>query len=402
MSFPQRVRRGGSVIVVVLVTLALAALMLMKFMESTAVELTLATRHADRDRLRTDAYAALETALAVMAEINAVDDGLRSPEQGWGDPYAYAGESPREGVTVSFTFTDESGKASLPNLEFNDLVDLCVALGLTDTDARRFADGLLVWTKRDHVPQDIDAEASNYERAELPHQPPARGLRSWDELRSVRVARDFVYDEDGALTAFGAALRENVSLYTFTNSNVNALAPALATVRGWDESRIALINDYRLGRTGRPAGAPPWFRSVGELSPLIGGNADTRTLDASAKLLRVRVEVREGAATAALGVIVATNSNIALPTAATGTTSGGSTANAATGSGGGTGSGTGTGGNRSTQTRGGGQATTGRGTQNQSEEKLSYPFTILEIVETSGPDPDVTPTLDPDLFPETI
>jgi len=45
--------RRGSVIVVVLVTLLLASMMLMKFMESSAVELTLATRQADRDRLRT-------------------------------------------------------------------------------------------------------------------------------------------------------------------------------------------------------------------------------------------------------------------------------------------------------------------------------------------------------------
>jgi general secretion pathway protein K len=378
--------RRGSVIVVVLVTLMLAALMLVKFMESTAVELTLATRQADRDRLRGDAYAALETALAVMAEIKAIDDGLQSPEQGWGDPYAYAGETPREGVSVSFTFTDESGKASLPNLDQEELVDLALALGLTEFDARNFADGLLVWTKRDHVPQNIDAEASNYERALLPHQPPGRGLRSWDELRAVRTARDFVYAEDGALTSFGAALRENASLYAFSGSNVNSLAPALGLARGWDLSQLNLINDYRAGRTGRPAGAPPWFRSAGELAPLLGANANTGKLDATAKLLRVRVEVREGAASAALVAWVTLEDGIALPAASEGSTA--STFGAAAAG--------------AAQTPGGGRATGGGNAQTQAGKKLNYPFTILEIVETSGPDPDVIPSPDPDTFPEML
>ncbi|TAG32543.1 MAG: hypothetical protein EAZ36_02085, partial [Verrucomicrobia bacterium] len=147
--------RRGSVIVVVLVMILLTSLMLVKFMETSAVELTLATHQADRTRLRADAYSALETLLAVMAEIKALDeDRLNAPEQGWGDPYAYAGESPREGVTVAFKFTDESGKGSLPTLSFDDMVELAQALGLTETDARRFADGLFAWTRADHVAQD--------------------------------------------------------------------------------------------------------------------------------------------------------------------------------------------------------------------------------------------------------
>ncbi|MEY4488037.1 MAG: hypothetical protein RIQ79_545, partial [Verrucomicrobiota bacterium] len=176
----------GSVIVVVLITLMLASLMLVKFMETSEVELVLATRTADRDRLKDDAYAALETALAVMAEISEIDDGkLHVPEQGWGDPYAYSGESPRAGVEVSFAFQDESGRISLPRLKFDDMLLLAQALGLDDHDARKFSDGLYTWMKSSHVPQDIEAEASRYERSALPHKPPLRSLRSWDELRAV-------------------------------------------------------------------------------------------------------------------------------------------------------------------------------------------------------------------------
>jgi type II secretory pathway component PulK len=251
--------RRGSVIVIVLVMIMLASLMLVKFMETSAVELTLATRQADRERLRADAYSALETLLAVLAEVKAIDeDRINAPEQGWGDPYAYSGEAPREGVTVTYAFTDESGKLSLPNMSLEELVELSQVLGLTETDAKRFADSLFAWMKEDHVAQDIDAEASRYEREDPPITVPKRSLRSWEELRSVRVARDYVYEE-GQLTAFGQGLRENISLYAYEGVNVNALAPSLGLARGWDPTQLEQIAGYRAGAAAGPARAPPPF-----------------------------------------------------------------------------------------------------------------------------------------------
>jgi hypothetical protein len=444
--------RRGSVIVVVLVTLLLASMMLMKFIENSAVELTLATRQADKVRLRADAYAALETALAVMAEIKAVDENLFSPEQGWDDPYGYAGESPREGLSVEFAFTDESGKLSLPGLSFQDMVEFVQVLGKSETDARRFADGLYAWTTADHTPQDMDAEASRYERETLPHTPPKRSLRSWDELRSVRVAREYVYEEEGtgALTEFGQALRDNLSLYSFGSSNVNALAPMLGAARGWDENQNASIAAYRSGKGPRAPGAPSWFRTAADLTSVIGANADVEGLDATAKLVRIDVTVREGAGSMRLSALVALEEGVSLPEAvsAEGSENAGGGAGGNNGAGGGQGNGGGQGagggqgrpgggngqgrpgrggqvapgggGGRGSQSGGPGarpsggrpgmtlqQATPGRntgGTGNRpgsgttgetsgngatSEERLDYPFTILEVIETAGPAPVV-------------
>jgi hypothetical protein len=439
-ALPRPARRG-SVIVVVLVTLLLASMMLLKFYENSAVELTLATRQADRVRLRADAYSALETALAVMAEIKAVDENLFSPEQGWGDPYEYSGESPREGLQVSFAFTDESGKLSLPNMSFEDMVEFVQTLGTNETDARRFADGLYAWTTADHTPQEMDAEASRYERETLPHTPPKRSLRSWDELRSVRVARDFVYDEDGALTALGQALRDNISLYSFEAANINALSPLLGAARGWDENQTTSIAAYRSGKGTRPAGAPTWFRTVSDLTSIIGANADVEGLDAVAKLVRVDVTVREGAGSMRLSALVGLDPSVRLPEAVSadgaensGGGAGGAGRNDGPGGGRGNGDGQGDGrgqgrpgangqnrpgnggqvrpgvGGRSTGRQGGmtlQQAGPGRNTGRQgnragsgatgetsgsgatSEEKLDYPFTILEIIESAGPAPVV-------------
>lgn len=394
---PFRARRG-SVIVVVLVTILLASLMIAKFMENSAVELTLATRKADRDRLRTDAYSAFETLLAVMAEVKAIDDDkLYAPEQGWGDPYAYSGESPREGVTVSFSFQDETGKASLPNMSFDDMMKLAQTLGLGEPDARRFSDGLYVWMKGDHTPQDIEAEAIRYERDDPPVTVPKRSLRSWDEMRSVRVAREYVYDQEtGALTAFGAALRENISLYDFDGTNVNSLAPALGTNRGWAETQSAQIAGYRAGQGARAAGAPTWFRDVSELSSIIGANADVAGLGAEVKLLHVGVTVREGLASMTLNALVAVDDSVELPAVTeaesqTGGTTGGAN-NQNAGSGNNASGNNQAGGNRSNS--GGNSGNSGgngaSGSSGQTEEMLDYPFGILEVVETSGPPPVVS------------
>ncbi len=356
--------RRGSVIVVVLVMIMLASLMLVKFIESSAVELTLATRQADRDRLRADAYSALETLLAVMAEIKAIDnDQLHAPEQGWADPYYYAGESPREGVAVSFAFTDESGKLSLPRMSFDEMVELAQVLGLSETDARRFADGLFAWMREDHMPQDIDAEASRYEREDPPIVVPKRSLRSWEELRSVRVAREYIYDEDGALTPFATALREAVSLYSFEGTNVNSLASGLGLARGWDEAQLAQIAGYRVGQGARPAGAPSWFRGVDDLATVLGANADTEGLDAEVKLLRVEVSVREGAGSMTLVSWVALDDTVELPAVA-------EPAPAAVPA--------------------GTPPAAAAAAEPETEERLDYPFRILELVETSGPPPVVS------------
>lgn len=311
----QRGHRG-SVIVVVLITLMLASLMLVKFMESSEVELVLATRKADKDRLKNDAFSALETALAVMAEIKTIDDGkLNAPAQGWGDPYAYAGESPREGLSVSFEFQDESGRVSLPTLKFDDLVLLAQALGLGDSDARRFSDGLFTWMHADHISQDIESDASRYERTAIPHKPPHRGLRSWDELRAVAVASTYVYDEDGALTSFGTALRENVSLYRYQDANINAITPGWLMMRKWDEYQLASLEGVKSGKAARALGAPPWFRDVDEVGKAVSAKVDTTGLDAEAKLVRILITLKEGAGTLRLNALVATNSRVALPSA---------------------------------------------------------------------------------------
>ncbi len=253
--------RRGSVIVVVLVTLLLASIMLMKFMEASELDLLLAARKSDRHHLRDDAHAALELTLAVMAEVKAIDGNkLYSPAQGWGDPYTYAGLLPREGVTVEVTFEDESGKLSLPKLDQNQLTLFCEKQGMLTRDVQRFTDAWFAWTKADHNALNFDSAPSIYEREPLPHKVPQRSPRSWDELASIVVVRDYIFDpQTGHLTPFGEIFQQSMSLYSFGKTNINSAHTGVLMMAGMDEYQIQRLQQFNDGTSPPPAAHYPSF-----------------------------------------------------------------------------------------------------------------------------------------------
>ena len=83
--------RRGSVLLIVLVTLVFATSALLLFIEKAGTDLLVPIREADANRLRLEAYSALETTLAVLEDFREVSEGLHSPAEGWSDPLAFAG-----------------------------------------------------------------------------------------------------------------------------------------------------------------------------------------------------------------------------------------------------------------------------------------------------------------------
>lgn len=344
--------RRGSVIVLVLVTIMLAGFMLVKFIEESSLELTLATRAADQRHLRADAYAALETTLAVIAEIRAVDeDAFQSPEQGWSDPYAYAGLEPREGVEVAISFEDESGKLSLPSADFRRLQMLFETLGLSAYDSERVADAFKAWTDAEYPSVNWESSPDVYKRGTPEHRPAGRSLRSFDEIRSIAVARDFFYTPEGDLTPLAQAFRESVSLYKFPDTNINAAHPSLLSANDLDPVQLSNLRGYLDGSLGRPPGRPAYFRTLEEVRQLIGGNAPLDGFGVDIHLLRIIVHVREGASTLRLTALVAVDPEVTFPEA----------------------------------TSSPGQSGENAPPAETAEEKLDYPFQILEIHEDHAP-----------------
>jgi general secretion pathway protein K len=308
-------RRRGSVIVVVLVMVALTGGMIAMLMEESTLELVLGAQEADRASLRTEAWSELELALAVIAEVRAVDRGrLHAPEQGWGDPRAHLGESARDGLSVSYEFTIENGKLPLPALSERELTDLLRALGQEDADAANLADAMLGWMKPGREAEDDRADNQAYDQAVIPYRSPGRSLRSFEELRAIGVAREAFFDELGRPTALMEGFRRCVSLHDFPAVSVNFAEPEALQAVGFSSQGIARARAHRADPSTRATGMAPYFRSREECLAILGGGNAARATSLIS-LLRVRVTVRDGQASCTVGVLVSLDNAVRFPAA---------------------------------------------------------------------------------------
>ena len=354
----------GSVVVVVLVTLLFAALLLTRLIETSSTDLLIAMRLADRNHLRADAHAALETTLAALVDFRTVDGGLYAPIQGWSDPLGYAGYVPRQGVTLEIGFEDESAKLSLPRINLDTMNSLLVQLGLTAPDAVRVADALFVWMRTGHVAAESATSATVYAQADPPSHPPYRTLRSFDELAGIAVARDFFYEANGHPKPLWHDFTQAVSLYQFATTNLNTAPSVVLLASGWDATQVDTLQKY-LATAVSATKTRPYLRTLAEARRQVG-NVATRNLGAQIQCLRINVTARQGAAHLRLSALVTWSGQAALPaslaaspestTAATGVRSAASF---------------------SAQTQ------SGLSTANT----LRYPFAVLELSESTLPDP---------------
>lgn len=308
----RRVRqRRGSVIVVVLVLITLASLLLGRFMEDNSLELSLVTREADKRRLRADAQSELELALAVIAEIRAIDlNKIHAPSQGFEDPHAYAGFPAREGLQVTFEYEDETAKLPLSMLDKNALIQLLYSLGQEQRDAERVADAIVAWTSKKYESIEEEATDAAYQRAALSHRPARRPIRSFEEFRAIGVARDFFFDEAGHPTPLFEDFKKCVSLYTFARTNINTASDAVLYSQGLDEGQVAMLREKQAEMGKRIVGQPPYFRSASEVRQMMGGNAPLGRFDDEVYLMWVRVTVKEGLAQCRVSALVAIRDDV--------------------------------------------------------------------------------------------
>ena len=359
--------RRGSVLIVVLVTLAFAALLLTRMIETGAPDLLIAMRQADRDRLRGDAYGALETTLAALMDFRTVDGGLYSPTQGWSDPLTYAEYAPRQGVTMTVEFVDESAKLSLPRMNADTLNALFVQLGLTTQEAARVADAILVWTHNGHVAAETATSATAYEQGDPPAQPPYRSLRSFDELATIAVARDYFYDEEGKPKPLLDAFKQSVSLYDFNATNLNSAGEAVLVASGWDSTQSGTLKKY-LTTKQSALKQKPYLRSAQEARGQVG-NVSLRNLGAQIQLLRVIVTAQQGGARLQLSALVTWSGQAKLPAPPTTTPKQGTPAPTAKAT----------------------PAPSPTQQQANAANTLRYPFAVLELSENALPAPAPLP-----------
>lgn len=340
-------RQRGSVIVVILALITLAAFLISVFVERTMTEMLVESRARISDRLRADAHNALEATLAVLADYQAADGGLHSPAQGWAHPLAGLDLPARAGTTVDVSFEDESSRLSLPRLVAPIVEDLGLQIGLKEAEAKIFAEALMVWTKASGTSSRFETDPRNYEYRDPPHRPPARPLESFDELASIAGVRELLYDETGRPNERHARFLAAVSLYDFAGVNLNTVQAGTLELAGVAPDQAARLLDLNAGRATRPAGTPPWFRSAAEARTQAGITTSLAGFDASVRCLRVRVTVREGATAFHLIAVVKTGEATDAP-----------------------------------EVRGGALPTTAAtAAQSAAPKSLSYPFAVLDLEE---------------------
>ena len=351
---------------IVLITIAFATMAMYVFIERAANDLLVEKRSSDASRLRLEAYSALETTISVLEEFRQANGSLHSPSEGWSDPLAFASYEPAEGRTVEVTFEDESGKYSLPNATQATLLNLFKAWEVSDVEAAKVSDAILGWMKKDHVASSAGApEAEDYEREEIPFDPPGRPLRSFNELGTIAAARDLFYDENRQPNELWHRFESAFSLYSFQNPSINGASPELLPGLGIsDPGQQRQLDDYIHGR-GAYENRGGYFKNSQDVTAMFGAHSPAAALSTQISSLRIIITVREGRSSFRINALIAPPGGATIPVVQTnqntGTNQGSTSAPA--------------------------QTTAASATANgpsQATKKLNYPFTILEFRENDA------------------
>jgi hypothetical protein len=382
--FPS-LRRRGSVLLIVLVTLVFATSALLLFIEKAGTDLLVDIREADAARLRQEAYSALETTLAVLEDFRVVGDGLHGPAEGWGDPLGFAGYTPAEGRTVEVSMEDESAKLPLPSLKAEMLIALFKSWQVPQTDAERLTDSLLGWIKKDYTATAIGAPTlQDYENTALPFAPPGRSLRSFAELAAIEGVRQVFFDEvTGLPTALYQRFTDTFSLYDFDSPNLNGnrLEPLLAqeTIDAQQQQRVA---EFLSGAGSYQSQGPGFFKSGRSVAAVAGGQLEKLGYGYKVSALRITVTVRQGMASFRLMAVVSPEGGAKVVPASSASSAATQASPAAASS------------NKAAQKPDTKRAPTADKTSGQPAD-LKYPFTFLEIRENDSAVPPPAPTAEP-------
>ena len=360
---------GGSVLVIVMITLLFTAFALVAFIEKAGNDLLVEQHDAEARRLRMEAYSALEVTLGVLEDFRAADNGLHSPAEGWTDPLTFAGYTPTEGRTVEVAFEDESGKISLPSADAATLSLLFQTWNVTKVDADALADALTGWMTRGHTY--TSAIAPDYEQYSPAYNSPNRPLRSYSELAAIDKVRDMFYDEAGQPNDLWRRFTAAVSLLKFSKPNINGATPdALLALGQFEQSQQQNLNDFVAGSGNFTAQGPGYFQNMADAQRIAGPSGNLGAFTTTISALRILITVHDGSSQFRLATVVTPQGGGATTVTQTATPSRAPTTGATT--------------PQQNQPRAG-QANTAPSRTNTRQPNatasLKYPFTLLEIRE---------------------
>lgn len=288
--------KRGSIILLVLVLILVVSFAMTMFIEKAHVEIKGEGYYVKRSELRKDAWSMMEVAVAVLADVKAIDTALYSPSQGWGEPLEYAGVVPREGLEVAIEFVDESGKVNINTLERDSLILLFDELGFDLDISSRLSDVLQDWIDEDDLARIDGAESKEYSTLELDAHPANRPLQSLEELRYLFVFKDLFFDEDGQPLPVFDQLEQAVTTFEVSRLNVNAASSlALRAIADLDEFDKRAIDDFLKGIDGQLGTADDnYFATAEDVSSVLVDIPDGSPLGFAISVLTMKVTVSDG------------------------------------------------------------------------------------------------------------
>ena len=397
ISLSSKKTKQGSILIIVLVTLIFTATALVAFLDKASNDLIVETHRRTADRLRLDAYSALNVTLAVLQDFYlAQNNALHSSNEGWGDPIGWSNWAPVDGNKIDVTFQDESGKISLINTKQTELNQMFLAWGMTQDNAEQLTDAILSWSKKNYVPQ--MGLSPDYEQMTLPYNAPLRSLRSYNELAAMDFAKDILFDENGQPNSYWWQFVNDFSLYNYKQPNINALNNDVLTGLGqFDVNTIQNLSNYMSGtgdyKVTTPLGVQ-WFKNETDIRSVSGQIGQPHQFTTTISALKILITVHEGTSLYHLSAVVAPkNGATTVVTTATDVRNGTSSDTS-----GETSTNTGLSGGKTSTSRASSStptaSQTGTATTNSN---IMFPFTILEILEndailTPPPPPPPPPT----------
>ncbi len=297
-----RHRRRGSIIVAVLAFIVLFSFIVLAFQQEALSKIRYSGLFQHRDDLRAQAFSTLEATLAVINALREIDGGLYAPVQGWGNPRRFLDLPEEDGIRLSVTVTDESGRIPLRDVEYETLIRVFEYLELDMLEGQTLADTLLDWMDEDDEARIRGFDGDDYLRLNPPYRPRNAPLRTWDELELVYGYRDAFWDEDGNAKPQLRRFRNLFSLDHTDPVNVNtASQDVLAVLHELNAVDAYMIQDYRAGADGQLGTAEDRpIRSRDELF----FPTRSRLAGYESSLLRVEVEARRGEARFLLSALV--------------------------------------------------------------------------------------------------
>jgi general secretion pathway protein K len=357
-----------------MVTLLFTAAALVAFLDKAGDDLLVAAHVAEANRLRQQAYSALEVTLAVLEDFRQADNGLRTPGEGWGNPLDWADWTPEKGQTVEVSFQDESGKIPLIHADSTVLLSLFQAWQVAPDDAQKMTDGILGWMQQNYVPTSL--VTTDYEQSPIPFTAPLRSMRSLSELAAIDVVRDKFYGPDGRPNELWWRFYNDFSIFNFRQVNIHgANSDVLSAVGQLSGDQQQDLADYMAGAGKYQTQGPQWFQTSAAVQGVVGAMGNSSAFALTITALRINISVHEGRAVFRLSAVVAPQGGAtSVQTTATDIKQG--TSNSATGE-----TTTAPSTNASTLPS---AVPTASQTSAAATANLQYPYTVLEIEENNA------------------